>query len=170
MTITQFRDDINDFSDLIAFCNEIGCDYCEDIYDDDSRDEIIEEDLADYINDNSWRDTRYWLYGIETGYEWYRRDDYGDWVGLGDADFEQYKDDVETYCIDGGHFDEEDEDEDDEEEPYVEPYHEEEPPIEAEDCSISDLFACGSLSIRLAAEAVRVQENKANEAFDAMIS
>ncbi len=169
MTRTQFQEGINDFSDLIDFCNEIGCDYCEDIYDDDSRDEVIEEDLADYIRENGWRDTRDWLYGIETGYDWYKRDNYGDWVGLGDADFEQYKDDVESYCMECGCFDEDDEDEDDEEEPYRESEDPEEPPIETEDCSMNDLFAGGFCSIVAMRERKAAAEHEADEAFDAMI-
>ena len=54
MTRNEFLD-ISNWGDLLSFCNEEGCDYCEDVYDIDSRDEFIIEELRNW-DASDWRD------------------------------------------------------------------------------------------------------------------
>ena len=41
MTRDEFLGNIEYFSELIDFCQEYGCDYLDDVYDDERRDEEI---------------------------------------------------------------------------------------------------------------------------------
>ena len=113
MTRQEFIDEINDWWDLIDFCNSEGCDYLENIYTEESRDDYINEyQLEDWVRNNTWRNLYSLLDDIPSDYEYYRIDEYGDWEGLDDYDFGDYKDDVLRWADDRGIFDEEDEEED----------------------------------------------------------
>lgn len=95
MTRQQFIDEVNDWWELIDFCNDEGCSYCDDVYSEESRDDYINEELVDMARDaDSWSSLLDTLNDITTGYDYYRRTDYGDWEGLGDYEFSDYKDDV----------------------------------------------------------------------------
>lgn len=88
----EFIDDVRSFYDLIQFCNEYGYDgVCEDIFDDDERDELIEEDISDALQHCSWRAIRDNLNDIPTGHDWYRRDGLLEYSVLYGADFESHK-------------------------------------------------------------------------------
>lgn len=114
MTRREFIDTVNDFYDLVSFCNENGCDMCEDIYDDDERDGMIDEDIRDAVGYDSWRDIRDWLSSIPTGYDLYIRHSSFDYDGV-DNDFEDYKNDVLDWADSEGVWDDDEEDEDIEE-------------------------------------------------------
>lgn len=116
MTRSEFIDNVTEFSELIDFCRDEGCDELEDVYSDDGMDEYIDEELVDMArNCDGWRSLLDTLSGITTGYDYYYRDEYGDWVGLGDSDFDDYKNDVLDWMDSNDYWDDE-EDEDDEEE------------------------------------------------------
>lgn len=124
MTRQEFIDSVNSFYDLIDFCNDYGCDICEDIVDDDTMDDYINEEIGDFYG--SWRELRDLLSDIPTGYEYYRRDGRLDYVWMDNNDFESYKDDVLSWADDAEVFETEEEDEDDDgENESVEIYHRE---------------------------------------------
>ena len=115
MTRQQFIDEVNEWQELINFCNDEGCSCCNDVYSEEDRDDYINERLVDMArNADSWSELLDTLSDITTGYDYYRRDDYGEWCGLDDYEFDDYKDDVLEWA------DDQDIWEDDEEEPLPE--------------------------------------------------
>ena len=113
MTRQEFIDEIYEWGRLIDFCNDEGCDYLDNIYTEDARDDYINEyQLEDWARNNTWRNLYSLLEDLTADYDYYRIDEYGDWVGLDDYDFDDYKDDVLRWADDRGIFDEEDEEED----------------------------------------------------------
>lgn len=135
MTRQEFIDEAYGWYHLIDFCSAAGCDICEDIYSDGDRDYEIEEDLNDMIRDHNWREILETLqdYDRNSGYEYYRRDEYGDWYGLDNNDFDQYKNDILAWADDNGIWN-------DDEGKSSQPYDtEDEVPLE--DISFEELFA-----------------------------
>ena len=150
MTRQEFIDSVNDFSDLIDFCNDEGCDYCEDIYYEDSFDDLINDSLSSWARELSWYELRDRLNDLPRGYTWYECSD--DWRGLDDDDFRSYKDDVLEWGDDHDIWDVPDEDdeeiddfedggifEEDEDDDYEEP---------EDGCSFEELFAASSSTIQ----------------------
>lgn len=152
MTRRDFIDCVNDFYDLIEFCNDNGCEICEDLYDDDSYDDAIEEDIRDSIGDYSWRDFRDYLQSLPTGYDWYRRDGSFDYVGV-DHDFEEYKADVLRWADEEEVWDEDEEDEEEEED------DDDDLDFEESDISMEDMMKAGfaQASAILAQDAAKSQ-------------
>jgi hypothetical protein len=111
MTRTEFVDNVTSWWDLIDFCRDEDCDLCQDIYDEDSMDEEIDYSVREDCGNYGWRDLADLLDGIPTGYDAYRRNAPFDWDGLGDYEFDEYKEDVLSWMDDGDYWDEEDEDE-----------------------------------------------------------
>lgn len=105
MTRNEFIDNITEWYELKDFCNDFDCDVCEDIYDDDDYDDIVEEDIRDAIADYGWRDIRDFLGNLPSGYYYYRRNSAFDYDGLDDDDFEDYKADVLEWGDDYGAWD-----------------------------------------------------------------
>lgn len=173
MTRAEFIENIQDWWELIEFCDDEGCSICEDIYDDDAKDEYINGDLVDMArNADGWRDLLQKLNDIESGYDYYRLDGYGDFVGVDDDDFQDYKDDVIEWCDNNDIWDDE---EDDEDEEYEEQADEEPAPpevaVEDEDddgfeveegCSIGDLFAASASCL----QKIEIREQEAKEQED----
>lgn len=149
MTRQQFLDDVCDWSDLIAFCYEMGCDYCEDVYDSEQRDEFIEDNLVDMANHCSWRSLLNILQEMEddSGYSYYHMDYNNDFVHLDDSDFESYKNDVCDWMDNNNYWDD---DEEEEEAPICCPL--EDPPIEAEDFSVYELCLAGVSTCKITKE------------------
>ena len=111
MTRNEFIDNITEWYELKDFCSDFDCDVCEDIYDDDDYDDIVEEDIRDAIADYGWRDIRDFLGNLPSGYYYYRRNSAFDYDGLDDDDFEDYKEDVLEWGDDYGAWDDEEEEE-----------------------------------------------------------
>ena len=111
MTRSEFLDNITEWYELKDFCNDFDCDVCEDIYDDDDYDDCVEEDIRDAIADYGWRDIRDFLGNLPGGYDYYRRNSTLDYDGLGDDDFEDYKEDVLEWGDDCGVWEDEEEEE-----------------------------------------------------------
>lgn len=133
MTRQEFIDSINYWDELIEFCTDKGCDYCDDLYDEGQWDHCVEDDAYEIIRSGSWRDVLSTLQDYEnlSGYEYYRKDEWGDWYGLDNNDFDQYKDDILAWADDNGIWDEE---------KSSQPYDtEDEVPLE--DISFEELFA-----------------------------
>lgn len=109
MTRQEFVDDVTTWWELIDFCNDEGCDYCEDIVDEDAYNEYIDDSLYDKVRNGheGWQDIYEWLEGFPTGYEFYDR--YND-CGV-DYDFDSYKNDVLNWGDECGIWEEDEEEE-----------------------------------------------------------
>ena len=145
MTRSYFLDCVTDWSELIELCREYDCDICEDIIDDDELNEYVDSDISN--TDYGWRSIRDFLADIPTGYDYYRCDGSFDYVGLDDSDFEDYKSRVLDLWEP-----EEGEDEDfDPDYDFFSPGEEEpepeEPPVEEEDFTVSDLMCMCSAEL-----------------------
>lgn len=148
----EFIDEVGYWGDLIDFCNQEGCEVCEDIYSSGDRDYEIEEDLCEMVRDSSWREILDSLqaYDRDSGYDYYLKNDWGDFEGLNDyEDFTSYKDDVLDWGDDNDIWDEDDEDEDEDEEPqpYIDP--EDAIPLEIEDISIEELLSSNIITAKI---------------------
>ena len=117
MTRREFDEEINSFDDLLNFCNDNNIYELEDVIDSESLDEYIWEEIRDFTG--TWEDLRDRLYDIETGYSWYRRDGWLEYVYLDEDDFYRYKSDVIERADDLGIWDDEDQAEDDDEHPFA---------------------------------------------------
>lgn len=108
MTRQEFVDEITMWEELIDFCRDHNCHYCDDIFNDDEMDDCIHDNIVDAARTEYWRDLRDKLYDIPTGYDYYYHGDgIFDWSGLDDADFMSYKDDVLEWGDIAGIWDEE---------------------------------------------------------------
>lgn len=109
MTRDEFINQITFWYELIDFCNDYGCDVCSGIYDDDQRNECIDDELVDMARHNTWEELRDILNNYDTGYDYWYKDEYDGWVGLTDGDFDDYKDDVLSWADNSGDIWDEDE-------------------------------------------------------------
>lgn len=108
MTRNEFEDAMCCFADLLEFCEEFGCYVMEDVIDDDTLDEYINDTIASTYDD--WRSIRDNLNDIPTGYDYYLWNGYEDVSGVDGDDFEYYYSEIFDWCEHEGIFDE-DEDE-----------------------------------------------------------
>lgn len=148
MTRDEFLDDITEWSELINLCSEYGCEYCDDVYSEYSRDDMINNDLVDMArNCDDWTELLDTLRDIPTGYDYYTSSD-GDWYGTddGDDEFESCKNDVFEWMVARGYFEEEeppeDEDEDEEDEDISD--------IGDETISLDELFSSANNQLKAA--------------------
>ena len=170
MTRAEFLDNITDWSELKEFCSEWDCDCCDDIYDEDERDEKIGEDIDEYACDYSWDSLRDLLNDIPSGYDYYCRNSAFSWEEADDEMFERYKSDVCDWADDGGVWDEDEEDEDIfEEEDDIFAEESDETPVEDEDFSVGDLIGmCSVAFVTIQKDNMRkIQEDK--RAFDEFV-
>lgn len=132
MTRQDFINDIECWCELIDFCNDEGCYECEDIYDSEQRDDFLNEEVENIARNETWREMLETLQGFAdgSGYDYYIKDNYGDFVGLDDDDFDAYKSEVLDW---GDRYDIWDDDEEGYGEASIEP----------EDVSINDLISAG---------------------------
>lgn len=132
MTRQDFINDIECWYELIDFCNDEGCYECEDIYDSEQRDDFLNEEVENIARNETWREMLETLQGFAdgSGYDYYIKDNYGDFVGLDDNDFDAYKSEVLDW---GDRYDIWDDDEEGYGEASIEP----------EDVSINDLISAG---------------------------
>ena len=143
MTRQEFINDIQYWSELLEFCYDEECYICDDVYDSDQWNNSIDENVSEMAGNDSWRDILATLQDYEniSGYDYYRRNDYGEWYALEDDDFDSYKDDVMEWMDNNDRWDEDEEEEEDPPQYYVDP--EDVTPLEAEDVSMDDLFLSG---------------------------
>lgn len=169
MTRQEFLDDVCSFDELRDFCYDNDCTICDDIYDDDSKDDYINERLSDMADDaDSWQSLYRTLEDIPTGYDYYRLDDYGDFNGLDDDDFEDYKNDVLEWMDNREYWEE---DEDPEEEEYFPPEEEcneeenDEEPYEDDIQPVDELFSLCSEQLRVIDAKREAEEQRSEEEF-----
>lgn len=155
MTRQEFLDNVENFSDLIVFCCDEGCDICDDVVDSDYWDEWIDDNLVDWARNDSWRDLMSRLNELDedSGYTFYIYDDYYcEYKGVDDDgdDFDRYKSEVLDWADEHGCWEEDEEEEEEEEPAPYRPYgfsdtseeeEEDEDPTPDEDCSFDDLIA-----------------------------
>lgn len=156
MTRQEFLDEITTWYDLIEWCNNHMCSYCDDIYSDEARDEYIDEALVDMARNNNWYELRDILSNLATGHDYWCRDEYGDWHGV-DDEFDEYFNDVLEWADENGEFDEE------EEEPLF--VDEDDYEDEADEFTVDTSVALGDFFASSADDLTKITlEAKANEA------
>lgn len=144
MTRQEFLDEVGCWDDLIDFCSEYGCNDCVNIYSESARDDEIDENLYAIVRECGWREVLSVLQARdeESGYDYYLKNDYGEFEGLNDyEDFTSYKDVVLDWGDVNDIWDEEEEDDDEDSQQYDAEYEEDDIPLEAEDISFEELFA-----------------------------
>lgn len=169
MTRAEFYENVTTWWDLKDFCFDENCDICNDIYDEEGRDDYINECLIGWARNDSWTELLSRLEDIPTGYDYYRYDDYGDWVGLDDGDFNEIRDEVAEWMDDNGYWDDDEEEADDEDEKPLDD-EEEEPPVEDEDCSLGELFAASATRVQSIAEEELAKAREEELAFATLMS
>lgn len=110
MTRQEFIECVNDFWDLKEFCDENNLRVCDDVYDEDSYNYFIDENLAEWARNDHWWELLDRLRDLPSGLDWYYCGDY-DWE---EADFEEFKQEALEEMDRFDAWDEEDEDENDE--------------------------------------------------------
>lgn len=114
MTRQEFIDNIDDYYELRDFCQENDSYEFDDIIDQDSFDEYVNDNI--WNNRYDWRDLQEWLNNIPTGYYFYDViNGVFDAVGLSDENFESDKDEILQKATNKGWFDEEEPEEDSDE-------------------------------------------------------
>lgn len=165
MTRQQFINEVNYWWELIDFCNDNGCSYCDDVYSEESRDDYINEELVDLArNADSWSSLLDTLNDITIGYDYYRRTDYNDWEGLSDYEFSDYKDDVLQWADDEGIWD------DDEEEPLPDDDEEDDDFVADEPISIGELMGVCSSQLQQIGTDKQAKEAADDEAFEVFVA
>lgn len=174
MTRAGFFENVTSWWELKDFCGEQGCSLCDNVYDDEARDDYIDENLVNWVRNDTWYDLRNRLDNLDTGYDYWLLDDYGDWTGLDDGDFYNMKDEVAEWVDNYGDWDDDEEEADEEpfEEENEEPFEEEdeEPPIEDEDCSLGELFAASATRVKSIAEDELEKDREEDRAFAVLMS
>lgn len=98
MTRQYFIDEITELYELLEFCEEIGCDSCDEIVYDTDRDERIDQHVYDLVNDGiCWEELQNYLNNILTGSEYYICDEDDEWMDAEDF-FDDYKESVLSWC------------------------------------------------------------------------
>ena len=169
MTRAEFYENVTTWWDLKDFCFDENCGICNDIYDEEGRDDYINECLMGWARNDSWTELLSRLEDIPTGYDYYRYDDYGDWVGLDDGDFNEIRDEVAEWMDNNGYWDDDEEEADDEDEKPLDD-EEEEPPVEDEDCSLGELFAASATRVQSIAEEELAKAREEELAFATLMS
>ena len=167
MTREEFLDGIYNLGRLYDFCTDNDLyEYLEDLYTEESYNQYINEDLSD--NSDSWQDVRDWLYNLPDGYDFYYKNDWGEWIGIdGDNDgdfFEDLKRDVYDACCDNDFFDEEDNNEqanNDSEEEVEEVVELEEPEedFNFDDVQLDSIFSSCSSEVEEVNKAIAERQN-----------
>lgn len=138
----DFIEDINDFYDLLEFCRDNECYECDDIYDEDCMSDYVNEQIETWISQMSWTELRDKLDAIDTSYSYFILDEYGDFQGADDNDFQIYKDMVLDWADNQDLWEDEDDEEDfDEYEEYSDCEGETEAADDEEPITIPELLA-----------------------------
>lgn len=161
MTREEFLDEVTTWGALLSFCDEYGCGICEDIIDDDYRDDEIDNDIVEAIRDDRWYELKEYLNNIPTGYDYYLRNGMFSYEGMDDSDFDGYRNDVLEWADNEGVWDEDEEDYDVFAEQAVED-EEPEPVPEEEDFTVGDLIGmcCVAFATIQQADAQRMKEEE----------
>lgn len=129
MTRQQFQDEVETWGELYDVASENDY-YFDDVYEEDSYNEWVDECIQDKIRHDNWEDVRDFLNDCpNTGYDFYVYDEYdGTMKGRFSEDIDDLKEEFLDWADDRGIWDDEEADDEDEEE--EEP--EQEPPASTE--------------------------------------
>lgn len=158
MTRQEFIEDVDNWGELIDFCDAEGLGCCEDLYSWDEYSERIEDDIRDMLDNESWTWISDWLSDLPTGYSHYIYDS-GDWYGADDDDFDDIKADIIAIMDGNRGWDEEEElfEEQSDNDP------EDDIPLEEEDISLAQLFTtCNDAAKNFEAE---LEQSRRGEAI-----
>lgn len=161
----EFIDDVTCWSDLIDFCYNEDIDLCEDVYNEERKDEYIDNHLDEICSDSTWQDVYRVLDDIPCGYEYYIIEDYYDIRPVEDSDFVHKKQEVLEWMTDNEYWD----DEEEEEEPvYVDDDdYEEADEFEADtSVALDDFFASSADDLNKITSEAKATEAKANADFN----
>lgn len=175
MTRQEFLDDVTTFDELNSFCIDIGYDLQEDgAYSEEEYDDYIDEEVYETARENDWRYLREWLSNLPDGYDFYFRDDWGEWEGRSCREIDDLKENVLEYADENDLFDVEDEEVEEYIEEYIEADVEEEPEDddfgEVEDCDMSDFIWAGNAALRELQEQSEKEEAYANQTLMGVLS
>lgn len=101
MTRTEFLSEVTTWSDLMDWVNDAGLDdMCNDVYYADDLDDIIEEDVSDFLNYNDWKNLAGMLRDVENVLVYASYVIRNGTLDYADADefFEDYKSDILDCC------------------------------------------------------------------------
>ena len=119
MTKQEFLEKIVDVDSLSEFCSEYGYEsYTDDLYSSDAYDEYLEEDFAEAMRNNSWRDVRDMMNNTTDPYDenWWVRSDYDyEFYPADDEWLQNTRDELLEELEYDEFFEEEDEDDEDDE-------------------------------------------------------
>jgi len=168
MRRSEFDDEVRSLSDLFDLCIEVDCPVLNEagLMDEDYRDEILCDEAVERARNDTWDQLRDWLCDIPTGYAYYMRDDWGDWIGYGENEYHDFVEDVMEWMDNNDAWDPEEEEEGVEEEAYdADPEEpEEECDFEYDDALCLDDLVADSVSIVTSAFQVlkseRAEEDK----------
>lgn len=177
MTREEFIENVQSWNDLLQFCYDENCDYCEDVYDEDAKDDYFNNDIVDMArNAEDWRDLYRQLEDIPTGYDYYICGDYG-WHGADDGDFDEYKSDVLSWGDDREVWDEDDEEDEWDEDVLEEDYETDESSEDDEDsetleegCSLGELFTSSVTKLQTIEIEAEQEREQAEQFFEQFIS
>lgn len=171
MTRQEFLDNVTTFDELHSFCIDIGYDLQEEgVFSEEEYDVYIEDELYEFVRNNDWRDTRSWLSSLPDEYDFYIRDDWGEWTGRFSGDIDDLKDNVLQFAEENGFFDAE------EAEEYIEEYADVEDELEeddfedVEDCDMGDFIWAGNAALRELQEQSEKEEAYANQTLMGVLS
>lgn len=128
MTRQEFIDKIDTYSELMDVTGDANY-YFDDVYDSDAYDDYIYDVARDF--NGGWTEIRDFLDSLPEGYDYYIRDDCGEWSGYYDDDIDYLKDCFLGWADDNEWFDPEETEE--EEEPEGETQEEQLPELTLED-------------------------------------
>ena len=143
MTRDYFDEYVNDYGDLLDFCDEVGCEYLSDVIREEDLDSHVCDDIRNAMRFDTWDTIRDELCNIQEGYDYYRRNGSFNYDSLSEYDFEDDKNAVLEWAEENGVFDDEDEEdarEESEEVKVNEVIEEEESEDENWDQTISELL------------------------------
>ena len=114
MTRQEFYDDCASFSELKELCEEYGCDYLDNVIDDDTYNDYVEEEIRDW--DDGWENLRSYLDDLPSYGDsyWFLRNGPLDYETVSDQEFDSYQEDVADWMEANGYFDEEEEESEEE--------------------------------------------------------
>lgn len=157
MTRQEFIETVTWWDALLNFCYDEGYDI--DIYTEEQRNEYIDDHLVDMArNSDTWEELLSELQNIPDWYDYYYRDEWGEWFEADHDLFVETKNEILGWMDDGGYWDDEPENDDE----HVE---DDDTFVETEEFSIDVLFSTCNNCLREIDEAKQKLSTEDNEAF-----
>lgn len=172
MTRDEFVNDVNTWWELKDFCIDNDCPIMDDVFDSDYLDEYLDREIEDWSQNMSWTTLRDKLNEIETGYDWYCWDGYGDIAPMDEDDLDYYKDDILSWGDDHDIWDVEDEElepDDEFEDELCEPENDEDEAVE-EPFSVFELIVSCQSEVTNAKLQAEKEEKESDDALVQFIS